>query len=507
MLYNGIELPPVWPPRGNSLPDHSVLPPYLTRPPAVIPIDIGRQLFVDDFLIEQTTLKRTLHTAQYHSASPVLKPDQPWEQAGGPTAMVFSDGVWYDPRDRLFKLWYMGGYARSGSTCYATSRDGIHWEKPALDVRPGTNIVHSSPRDSTTVWLDLEEQDPQRRYKLFLYDFAEQLSICFSADGMHWGKEVARTGPTGDRATIFYNSFRGVWVYGLRGYTPEAGRIRLYREHRDVLAGAKWKEGEPVLWVGADHLDPRRTDLDTRCELYNLDVVAYESLLLGLFTIWRGQPIDRPKPNDICVGFSRDGFHWHRPDRQAFIAVSERLGDWNWGNIQSAGGCCLVVGDNLYFYVSGRAGIPSSAESGVSSTGLAMLRRDGFASMDAGKAEGMLTTRPVQFSGKYLFINLDADEGELRAEVLDRDGKVIPPFTYANCIPLRGDKTLLRAQWNGTEDLSKLARRPVKLRFHLRRGSLYAFWVSMESSGASHSFVAAGGPGFTGPTDIVGVAK
>jgi hypothetical protein len=40
--------------------------------------------------------------------------------------MVFSDGVWYDPHDRLFKMWYMGGILRS--TCYATSRDGIHWK-------------------------------------------------------------------------------------------------------------------------------------------------------------------------------------------------------------------------------------------------------------------------------------------------------------------------------------------------------------------------------------------
>ena len=46
-----------------------------------------------------------------------------------------------------------------------------------------------------------------------------------------------------------------------------------------------------------------------------------------------------------------------------------------------------------------------------------------------------------------------------------------------------------------------LAGQPVKLRFHLRQGSLYAFWVSTESSGASHGFVAAGGPGFTGPMD------
>ena len=136
-------------------------------PPAVIPIDVGRQIWVDDFLIAETTLKRTFHQATYHPASPVLKPDRPWESADkdNPVAMVFSDGVWYDPKDGLFKLWYMAG--QSESTAYATSRDGIAWEKPALDVKAGTNIVHRGSRDSSTVWLDHEEKDPARRFKMF----------------------------------------------------------------------------------------------------------------------------------------------------------------------------------------------------------------------------------------------------------------------------------------------------------------------------------------------------
>jgi hypothetical protein len=506
-LYNGIRLPSIWPPRQDSLTLKAPpLPPYLVSPPAVIPIDVGRQLFADDFLIEHTTLKRTFHTADYHPASPVLIPDRPWEQEDGPTAMVFSDGVWYDPQDRLFKMWYMGGYCRS--TCCATSQDGTHWEKPALDVQPGTNIVHTSRRDSVTVWLDLEEKDPQRRYKMFLYDHAEGISICFSADGIHWN-QVARSGPTGDRTTVFYNPFRKVWVYGLREYLAPpggVGRCRRYWEHPDAIAGANWKVGEPTLWVGADELDPRRPELGVQPELYNLDAVAYESIMLGLFTIWRGQPTDRAKPNEVCVGFSRDGFHWYRPDRRAFIPVSERCGDWNWGNVQSAGGCCLVMGDQLYFYVSGRAGVRGSADSGVCSTGIAVLRRDGFASMDAGESGGILTTGRLRFSGRYLFVNADADAGELRVEILDEHGTAMPAFSQAECIPVCADKTLQAVQWKDRKDLSALARRPVKLRFHLKNSRLYAFWVSPDASGASHGYVAAGGPGFTGTTDTVGKA-
>src|SRR4029077_12808743 len=119
-------------------------------------------------------------------------------------------------------------------------------------------------------------------------------------------------------------------------------------------------------------------------------------------------------------------------------------------------GCCLVVHDKLHFYVSGRRGVPGTNAPGVCSTGLATLRRDGFASMDAGgpgprvervspvAAPGTLTTRPVQFSGRYLFVNIDAPEGELRVEVLDRDGRVMAPFSATACVPLREDSTKAR---------------------------------------------------------------
>ena len=502
-----------WPPRRDLSRDPMPVP-YLESPPAEIAIDVGRQLFVDDYLIEETDLKRTCHAARYIEGNPVLKPDKPWEmdtKSGdlpAPTAMVFSDGVWYDPQDGLFKMWYMGGYVKS--TCYATSKDGLHWNKPELDVVAGTNIVQAIGRDSNTVWLDLEEKDLARRYKHFVYEHpggGGALSVYFSPDGIHWGERVARSGPLGDRSTVFYNPFRKKWVYCIRAYQGGGlGRFRRYWEHGDVLQAAKWSADEPPFWVGADSLDPSRDDLKTPCELYNLDCVAYESLMMGLFSIWRGQPQDRAKPNEICIGFTRDGFHWYRPVHEAFIPVSETYGDWNWANVQSAGGCCLVVGDELWFYVSARAGVRGSAASGVCTTGLATLRRDGFASMDAGAAGGTLTTRPVRFSGKHLFVNVDAPEGELRVEVLDAEGQPIAPFTRENCTPVSADKTLEPVQWQDVDDLSALAGKAVHFRFHLRNGRLYAFWVSPDASGASHGYVAAGGPGFTGPTDSVGAA-
>ncbi len=515
VLYNGIVLGTPWPPRFKYPDEFPVTPPYLVDPPAVIPIDVGRQLFVDDFLIEESSLTRTCHRAVYHPANPILTPQAAWERQDdinernrrpiNPAAMVFSDGVFFDPADRLFKMWYMGGYGMY--TCLATSPDGLTWSRPSYDVVRGTNIVTTGTRDSTTVWLDRHERDPQQRFKMSGWH-DHTLTLRTSPDGIHW-TERGRTPRTGDRSTFFQNPFRNVWVFSLRDnqYPGSiSGRFRRYWETRDFAATREW---DSVAWVKADTRDYARPDVTTLPELYNLDGVAYESVMLGLFSIWRGETHDREKINEITVGFSRDGFHWDRPERRTFIGVSDEPGSWNWGNVQSAGGCCLIVGDQLYFYVSGRQGRPGTQESGVCSTGLATLRRDGFASMDwqpespgvaRRAAHGVLTTRSLRFTGGHLFVNADLGGGELRAEILDRSGRTIAPFTRDACVPVTGDATRLPVTWTKGR-LADLASQDVRIRFSLTRGRLYAFWVSPAESGRSRGYAAAGGPEFQGPID------
>ena len=265
-----------------------------------------------------------------------------------------------------------------------------------------------------------------------------------------------------------------------------------------------WKPGETApknprlaapVWYMADRLDPRRIDLNVQPQLYNLDAVAYESVMLGLFTIWSGQYPEAEKPNYLTVGYSRDGFHWQRPDRRPFIGPSGKVGDWNFANVQSAGGVCLVVGDRLYFYVSGRAGISGRRASGDTSTGLATLRRDGFVSMAADGTPRSLTTRPVRFRGKRLFVNLDSAAGEMRVAVLDSRGEVVKGFAESDCVPLRTNNTLAGVQWRDGSDLPRLAGQTVKFRFTLRDARLFAFWVSADDAGSSNGYVGAGGPG------------
>jgi hypothetical protein len=518
LLYNGIRLPTPWPPhvkfknRTDARTPRAV--PYLVHPPAVIPVDVGRQLLVDDFLIESTDLVRRFHRPEKYAQNPVLKPETPLEMNRGrrPCATVFQDAVWFDPQDRQFKMWYHAGWF--DGTGYAVSRDGLHWERPQLDVVPGTNRIlpaagHGA-RDGCAVWLDHDTRDPAQRFKMFLYERPEDRfggQIFTSPDGIHWSGPT-RTPTVGDNTSILYNPFRKKWVYSVR--SGMYGRARAYREHDDLVAGAQWTKDELVHWAAADELDLPDPQVGAPTQLYNLDAVAYESLMLGVAAIHRGpendlcEKLKRPKLTDLTLAYSRDGFHWHRPDRQAFLACTQREGDWDRAYLHSAATICAVVGDRLFFYYGGWSGqspVLGGDMYAGGATGVAFLRRDGFASLDADARTGTLTTRPITFQGQYLFVNLDAPQGELHVEVVDPQGKAITPFTAENCIPLTCDKTRQRVAWKGIGNLGQFRGRPVKLRFHLRQGKLYAFWITPDPHGASNGYVAAGGPEFDGPVD------
>ena len=406
-------------------------------------------------------------------------------------------------------MWYMGGY--SLNTCLVVSRDGITWERPMLDVTKGTNIVMTHARDSNTVWLDHENLDGLGRFKMAFYNGSESALLLYaSPDGVHW-RQVGKSGIPGDRSTFFWNPFRQVWVFSLRDDVNGNQRHRRYFETRD-FSKAQWNKGEPPLWIGADRKDLWRPEYNSPPELYNLDCVAYESLTLGLFTIWHGEHISREKPNDISVGYSRDGYHWTRPSREAFIGVSEQAGDWNWANVQSAGGCCLTVGDRLYFYVSGRQGEPGTNRPGICSTGLATLRRDGFASLSDDvttpqpvrvrqSPPASVTTRPLRFSGGHLFVNAEVNGG-IRVEVLDREGRALAPYSAANAATVTGNGTCVPVAWGSGVALQDLAGEVVRFRFTLSRARLYAFWVSGSVGGQSGGYVAAGGPGYRTGRDV-----
>jgi hypothetical protein len=520
VLYNGIKLPDYWPPRRSYTSDleNGMSVPYLQQKPDTIDVSIGRQLFVDDFLIEHTSMKREYHYAEYYANNPVLQPDKEWENIGSQGsqfAAPFSDGVWYDEIVGKFKMWYMAGggsysFNNAGVTCYAESVDGINWVKTNLSIVPNTNIVdYNTERDGSVVWLDKQEVNPSSRFKMFLsardkQDQKWKYIYKTSSDGKLW-REVVSSQPIADRSTVYKNAFRDNWVFSIRHNVRvnanKLVRARDYNENNDPVEGTR--KAEALLssfWFGPWSNEQRHPDYpNVDPAIYNQDAIPYESIMLGLFNVWQGPENDvatasgQPKRNQIMLGYSRDGYHWHRQDMNPFMKVSGNNTDWNAGNLQSVAGTPIIVGDQLYFYLSGRYVNSSGAE--ITSTGLATLRRDGFASIDAntGKEE-TLTTELFKFNGSFFFVNANIS-GNMKVELLDKDGNVLTGFSKDESISSTADAAKTQVKWNGKANLAELKGKAIRAKFYVTEGSLYSFWISPYETGESNGYTAGGGAG------------
>ena len=542
VLYNGITLPEKWPPRIDPNSRASQRAPYLDPKniPSAIPIDVGRQLFVDDFLVASSTgVVRKFNKPVKYIGNPVMWPETKAEldeyerppdcTMRAPGCCMPGGGVWWDPTRRRFRMWYLSGW--NGALSLSESADGLKWERPRVGPNGDNVLLPGLTVDTFSVWPDYSAADPYANWRLFIAPpgCPVRSRQFVSSDGCHW-TAVDAGGKVGDSSTLFYNPFRRKWVWSVRHYWS-GNRCRVYREHEGFIKGAVWKsatkddirsgrydadgKAEVFPWLACDDADITRTIDGTvrKPQLYNVDATPYESLMVGLFKIICGrdnresEKRGMPKTTTVHFAYSRDGFHFDRPDRTPAIADSDwGSGAWDTGYLGPCSSGFVIKDEQLWFYYVGargdgtNTGWPNNGMHANFSVGIAKLRRDGFAGMVA-DGKGEIVTRPVVFSGSHLFVNADARFGELTAEVLDADGRPYPGYTAADCGGLeRVDSTKRAVSWKGG-NLARFAGKPVRFRFRMKVATLYAFWVSKDVFGKSGGYLAAGGPNYTGLKD------
>src|SRR5262249_56144697 len=93
-----------------------------------------------------------------------------------------------------------------------------------------------------------------------------------------------------------------------------------------------------------------------------------------------------------------------------------------------------------------------------------------------------------------LFVTVDASAGALRVEMLDAEARPIPGFTADGCVAVDANSTRAAVTWSSGADLGRLSGEAVRFRFHLTRGSLYAFWVSASPRGATDGYLGPAAP-------------
>ena len=266
------------------------------------------------------------------------------------------------------------------------------------------------------------------------------------------------------------------------------GRVMAMCESDDLI---HWSS--PRVYAYPDGEDTKQPGM---WGIYEADGFPYESMWLNPFSMTWYHPATREesrkrnlmpsrpfvKRNRIHLAGSRDGRHWYYlGDRRPFIDWGPE-GSWKphylrMTNVDTVGGP-LVKDDELWFYYMGQ-NIDGPKGTWQSFTGLTILRRDGFASLNAGDESGIVITRPLVFEGEgKLFVNADVGaNGYVRASVVAEDGSAIEGFCEDDCRAVCTDLTRSRVGWGGNATLATLKDRYVRLAFHLENAKLYSFWI------------------------------
>jgi hypothetical protein len=254
-------------------------------------------LVIDDRdLLEINNLRRKINQAVKHP-EPVLKLDAPWDT--NPMEMFNYNNVLYDEREKLFRMWYVvcgqepdEYWERGRKTAYATSRDGIHWEKPILnrvEVNGSTenNYLIGEMLSLTYTIIDDPSDIQARRYKMIFQVESEEsrwakyhmpLNIAFSSDGFNWERPVhvnpVIRGISDGGWGFLYDPDRRVYQLYTRRVPNVPRDISLY-ESTDLV---NW-EDKGRIQVPGDALDPP--------EMFNFQGMTpffYEDFCLGLLS-------------------------------------------------------------------------------------------------------------------------------------------------------------------------------------------------------------------------------
>ncbi len=403
--------------------------------PVLVPTQDDKLLMLDTRVIEQTENARlVLGTPEKAAENPLLPSDQPWENA---TNNYYPNVTW-DAEAKLWKMWYKDVLADKDviaqmdgpSTVhdvgwyllYATSKDGLKWEKPALGLHKfaGSNANNIVARDcpNVGVFRDLHDTDPARRYKLVHDIGLGKPRVRFSADGLNWSQAQEALGFSAQQCDTHNNAFfdtrSGKYLWFTKMYLGERLVSRL--ESDDFL---HWKSSGIVLRSALD--EGRGT------QTYALTVFPYANLYLGYVMMYH---VGSGRVVDVELAWSHDSIKWQRVQPGTpFLKLGDK-GSYDSGCIYAQAGPPVMQDGKLLLYYGGSPTVHLGWKRSASLC-LAHLREDGFAAYESeDKAKpAMLMTSPLRESGKPITLSADGDVAfEKRAQ---KDGSIRLRLTLA----------------------------------------------------------------------------
>jgi hypothetical protein len=492
----------------------------------------NKVLLIDDAcLLETHNLKRKVNQAIKHP-EPILKLAAPWEDCESYCLLYMN--VLYDEEQKLFKMWYMVGNIAAAMTgawnssergrshqnilgpplAYAISKDGIHWEKPVMNLvefRGSRKNNYILPSFDLSVIRDPSDP-PSRRYKMVFADggnswarFHMPLCLAYSGDGIHWDVpshvNPIHRGVSDGAWEFFYDENRRKYqIYSRRA--PNLPRdISLY-ESSDLV---NWEDKGCVLIPGDEH-DP--------ADMFNFHGMVpfrYEDFYLGMLNTMytlpgaetyeyynvppAGYGMSRLGLVDIQLSYSRDAVKWSRPDDRSAVIPNGKPGSPDEGIIFAHAGRPIVLNGETWIYYTGRRDRHNfhSRELMMETVGgdarkmcvgmLARMPEDHWVSLDAGREEGWLIAKPASGPSRLL-VNADANGGSIEAELLTPNGQAIKGFTRAECIGISNNGKDQEIKWKTIihpHTLNEKHRGGLCLKFYVKNAKLYSYSLMNHS--------------------------
>lgn len=455
---------------------------------AVPPVDIGtrRELFVDRFLIASMTNTR-LELAHPERREVALEANAPWESG---TFFVYSVVQEANKIRLYYRASFLAGDENFVIGALAESTDGGRsFSRPNLGLcefkgSKNNNIIwQGSDLRFAASFLDTNPAcPPEARFK-GLSGNAQKLYALASADGLRWhamqDQPVTTLGDFDTINTAFWDAPHGCYrsytrindptIAGFKPSPTSGAGIRVIRmsTSTDFI---HWTPPVPLQY----------DDGDVAMQLYENNIApcpGAEHILLGFPNRYVPERNKVPQRfpfwgiNDALFMASRDGVHWTRYG-EAWVRPGLDQRNWTqrnnypaWHIIQSSPEEWSILISEHYMQ---KDGAPVRLRR-------LSIRPWGFVSVHAGYEGGEMTTKPLVFGGNSLRLNYSTSAvGSVQVEVQDENGRAIPGFGRNDMAPLFGDELDAAVTWGKSGNLSRLAGRPVRLRFVLKDADLYA---------------------------------
>ncbi|MDX2029056.1 MAG: hypothetical protein SF339_00180 [Blastocatellia bacterium] len=452
--------------------------------------DIGArlELFVDRQLVDSTR-GVTFELQRPVAAEKALIFDKPWEGAFVGYCTVIRDGA-------VYRLYYRGlpmakaDGSESETTCYAESRDGINWTKPALglfDVM-GTRennviLADSAPLSHNfSPLLDARPGVPAaERFKALAGTKRSGLFAFASADGVRWRKfserPVLTQGDFDSQNLAFWSESEGLYVCYLRVFKRIDGKGVRWVARATSTDFLHWSDPVEMSFGDAppEHLYTNQTHPYFRAPHIYLGIAA--RFMPGRQVLTEAQAravnVDPGYFKDISDSVllsSRGGARYDRSFLEALI--KPEIGWEHWTSRTNYPALNIVpTGPNeMSFYVQKNYGQPTHHLQRY------VLRTDGLVAVRAPYAGGELVTKPLKFAGKRLLLNFATSAaGGVRVEVQDAAGRPLPGCALTDAVEQIGNEIERAVAWRAGEDISALAGQTVRLRFVMKDAELFSF--------------------------------